>query len=75
MPISSISREGSWTVCASAIAVLHPAAQRAAATDLTIIETQMLGNQVRLDLWCRVWELRAFGSTRPTAWLVTKAAR
>jgi DNA-binding response OmpR family regulator len=41
-----------------AIAVLHPAAQGAAATDLTIIETQMLGYQLRLDLWCRVRELQ-----------------
>jgi len=37
---------------------LQPLAQKAAATDLQIIETQMLGYQERLDLWYRrLWEL------------------
>jgi DNA-binding response OmpR family regulator len=41
------------------VANLQPPAQKAAATDLTIIETQMQGYQVRLDLWYRrVWELQ-----------------
>jgi hypothetical protein len=38
---------------------LSPTAQRAAATDLEIIETQMNGYQERLDLWYRrLWELQ-----------------
>lgn len=38
---------------------LHPVAQEAAATDLTIIEGQMRGYQSRLDLWYqRLWELQ-----------------
>ncbi len=38
---------------------LKPAAQAAAAVDLKIIETQMLGYQDRLDLWfARTWELQ-----------------
>jgi hypothetical protein len=38
---------------------LSPPAQKAAATDLLIIETQMEGYQKRLDLWYRrVWELQ-----------------
>jgi Transcriptional regulatory protein, C terminal len=38
---------------------LHPIAQNAAAVDLKIIETQMLGYQERLDLWfARIWELQ-----------------
>jgi DNA-binding winged helix-turn-helix (wHTH) protein len=38
---------------------LNPAAQRAASEDLGIIEEQMQGYQVRLDLWYqRVWELQ-----------------
>ena len=38
---------------------LKPAAQRAASQDLGIIEDQMEGYQVRLDLWYqRVWELQ-----------------
>lgn len=38
---------------------LHPTAQKAAAIDLQIIETQMLGYQQRLDLWfARIWELQ-----------------
>src|SRR5690348_11777131 len=38
---------------------LHPVAQGAAATDLAIIESQMSGYQVRLDLWYqRLWELQ-----------------
>src|SRR5438477_516078 len=38
---------------------LHPTAQKAAAVDLQIIETQMLGYQQRLDLWfARIWELQ-----------------
>lgn len=38
---------------------LHPTAQQAAAVDLQIIETQMLGYQQRLDLWfARIWELQ-----------------
>ncbi len=41
------------------VANLQPPAQKAAATDLKIIETQMQGYQVRLDLWYRrVWELQ-----------------
>src|SRR3989440_5825889 len=40
------------------LAGLTPAAQAAAAVDLQIIETQMLGYQERLDLWfTRIWEL------------------
>jgi len=38
---------------------LHPIAQKAAAIDLQIIETQMSGYQNRLDLWFdRLWELQ-----------------
>jgi Transcriptional regulatory protein, C terminal len=38
---------------------LHPTAQKAAAVDLQIIESQMLGSQERLDLWfTRIWELQ-----------------
>src|ERR1700730_16396162 len=38
---------------------LKPAAQRAAAADLGIIEAQLEGYQARLDLWYqRVWELQ-----------------
>lgn len=38
---------------------LHPVAQGAAATDLAIIESQMLGYHTRLDLWYgRLWELQ-----------------
>jgi hypothetical protein len=38
---------------------LHPVAQRAAASDLAIIEGQMRGYQGRLDLWYhRLWELQ-----------------
>jgi len=38
---------------------LHPTAQKAAAADLQIIETQMHGYQERLDLWfTRIWELQ-----------------
>jgi len=38
---------------------LQPAAQQAAAVDVQIIETQMLGYQERLDLWfARLWELQ-----------------
>ena len=38
---------------------LHPVAQKAAATDLAIIEGQMRGYQSRLDLWYRrLWELQ-----------------
>ena len=38
---------------------LHPTAQKAAAVDLQIIETQMHGYQQRLDLWfARIWELQ-----------------
>jgi hypothetical protein len=41
------------------ITKLHPLAQKAAAVDLEIIETQMLGYQERLDLWfARIWELQ-----------------
>src|SRR3989440_666629 len=41
------------------LAGLPPTAQAAAAVDLQIIETQMLGYQERLDLWfTRIWELR-----------------
>src|SRR5437588_3612015 len=41
------------------LAGLHPTAQAAAAVDLQIIETQMLGYQERLDLWfTRIWELQ-----------------
>ena len=41
------------------VANLQPPAQKAAAIDLKIIETQMQGYQVRLDLWyLRVWELQ-----------------
>jgi DNA-binding response OmpR family regulator len=41
------------------IAALQPPAQKAAATDLKIIETQMHGYQERLDLWYRrIWELQ-----------------
>jgi DNA-binding response OmpR family regulator len=41
------------------VAHLQPTAQKAAATDLKIIETQMQGYQVRLDLWySRIWELQ-----------------
>ena len=41
------------------LANLRPPAQRAAAVDLAIIETQMMGYQMRLDLWyARVWELQ-----------------
>ncbi len=41
------------------VAALQPPAQKAAATDLTIIETQMHGYQERLDLWYRrIWELQ-----------------
>jgi DNA-binding response OmpR family regulator len=40
------------------VANLKPVAQKAAATDLAIIETQMHGYQERLDLWYkRLWEL------------------
>jgi DNA-binding response OmpR family regulator len=38
---------------------LQPLAQKAAAVDVQIIETQMLGYQERLDLWfARLWELQ-----------------
>jgi DNA-binding response OmpR family regulator len=38
---------------------LQPLAQKAAAVDVQIIETQMLGYQKRLDLWfARLWELQ-----------------
>ena len=41
------------------MASLSPPAQKAAATDLEIIETQMEGYQERLDLWYRrLWELQ-----------------
>ena len=41
------------------VANLQPPAQKAAATDLRIIETQMQGYQERLDLWYRrIWELQ-----------------
>ena len=41
------------------IAALQPEAQRAAAIDLRIIESQMQGYQGRLDLWySRIWELQ-----------------
>jgi hypothetical protein len=41
------------------VANLAPQAQKAAATDLEIIETQMHGYQERLDLWYgRIWELQ-----------------
>jgi DNA-binding response OmpR family regulator len=41
------------------MASLSPTAQKAAATDLEIIETQMEGYQERLDLWYRrLWELQ-----------------
>lgn len=41
------------------VANLAPQAQKAASTDLEIIETQMAGYQVRLDLWYqRIWELQ-----------------
>jgi hypothetical protein len=41
------------------VANLQPPAQKAAATDLKIIESQMQGYQVRLDLWYRrIWELQ-----------------
>ena len=41
------------------IANLQPPAQKAAAVDLQIIETQMNGYQGRLDLWfARIWELQ-----------------
>jgi hypothetical protein len=41
------------------MATLSPPAQKAAATDLDIIETQMDGYQERLDLWYRrLWELQ-----------------
>jgi DNA-binding response OmpR family regulator len=41
------------------VANLQPPAQKAAAIDLKIIETQMQGYQVRLDLWySRIWELQ-----------------
>jgi DNA-binding response OmpR family regulator len=41
------------------IANLHPSAKHAAAADLEIIETQMEGYQVRLDLWYqRLWDLQ-----------------
>jgi DNA-binding response OmpR family regulator len=41
------------------IANLHPSAKHAAAADLEIIETQMQGYQVRLDLWYqRLWDLQ-----------------
>jgi DNA-binding response OmpR family regulator len=41
------------------VANLRPPAQKAAATDLQIIDSQMQGYQVRLDLWYRrVWELQ-----------------
>jgi DNA-binding response OmpR family regulator len=40
------------------IAKLQPPAQKAAAADLEIIETQMRGYQERLDLWyARLWDL------------------
>ena len=41
------------------MATLSPTAQKAASTDLEIIETQMEGYQERLDLWYRrLWELQ-----------------
>jgi DNA-binding response OmpR family regulator len=41
------------------VAILQVPAQKAAATDLKIIESQMQGYQVRLDLWYRrIWELQ-----------------
>jgi DNA-binding response OmpR family regulator len=41
------------------VANLPLPAQKAASTDLKIIETQMQGYQVRLDLWYgRIWELQ-----------------
>ena len=41
------------------LTTLSPAAQKAAATDLEIIETQMGGYQARLDMWYRrLWELQ-----------------
>ncbi len=41
------------------IAALRPVAQRAAAMDLGIIDAQMQGYQMRLDLWySRIWELQ-----------------
>ena len=40
------------------VANLQPLAQKAAATDLQIIEAQMQGYQERLDLWYRrLWDL------------------
>ena len=41
------------------IVKLQPLAQKAAAIDLTIIETQMRGYEARLDLWYRrIWALQ-----------------
>jgi DNA-binding response OmpR family regulator len=41
------------------ISRLQPIAQKAAAVDVQIIETQMFGYQERLDLWfARLWELQ-----------------
>jgi DNA-binding response OmpR family regulator len=41
------------------MANLQPPAQKAAATDLQIIEAQMHGYELRLDLWYRrLWELQ-----------------
>jgi DNA-binding response OmpR family regulator len=41
------------------ISRLLPIAQKAAAVDVQIIETQMFGYQERLDLWfARLWELQ-----------------
>jgi DNA-binding response OmpR family regulator len=41
------------------VASLQPPARRAATTDVEIIESQMQGYQVRLDLWYqRLWDLQ-----------------
>jgi DNA-binding response OmpR family regulator len=38
---------------------LHPVAREAASTDLAIIESQMHGYQIRLDLWYRrLWQIQ-----------------
>jgi len=43
---------------------LLPVAQKAAASDLGIIESQMYGYEVRLELWYqRLWSCKACAST------------
>jgi DNA-binding response OmpR family regulator len=45
----------------SDVAALHPTARKAVEMDVRIIEDQMQGYQVRIELWyTRLWELHGF---------------